>query len=69
MLQLITRRIPSKFGFNPIHDIQVLTPMRRNQLGAENLNGLLQQALNPTGGRIAAFRSGLPRRRPRHADP
>ncbi|MBT3295206.1 MAG: ATP-dependent RecD-like DNA helicase [Verrucomicrobia bacterium] len=55
MLQLITRRIPAKFGFNPIHDIQVLTPMRRNQLGAENLNGLLQQALNPTGAELQRF--------------
>ncbi|MBL7077785.1 MAG: ATP-dependent RecD-like DNA helicase [Kiritimatiellae bacterium] len=55
MLQLITRRIPSKFGFNPIHDIQVLTPMRKNQLGAENLNGLLQEALNPTGAELRRF--------------
>jgi len=54
-LQLITRRIPSKFGFNPIHDIQVLTPMRKNQLGAENLNGLLQEALNPKGAELRRF--------------
>jgi exodeoxyribonuclease V alpha subunit len=54
-LQLITRRIPSKFGFDPIHDIQVLTPMRKNQLGAENLNGLLQEALNPRGAELRRF--------------
>lgn len=55
MLQLITRRIPSRFGFNPVHDIQVLTPMRKNQLGAENLNGLLQEALNPRGAELRRF--------------
>ncbi len=54
-LQLITRRIPSKFGFDPIHDIQVLTPMRKNQLGADNLNGLLQEALNPKGAELRRF--------------
>jgi exodeoxyribonuclease V alpha subunit len=55
VLQLITRRIPSRFGFSPIHDIQVLTPMRKNQLGADNLNGLLQDALNPRGAEVQRF--------------
>lgn len=49
IVELMTQRIPSKFGFNPLDDIQVLTPMRRNLLGAENLNIELQKALNPTG--------------------
>ena len=49
MLSLITERIPRRFGFNPMNDIQVLTPMRRNQLGAENLNAVLQEHLNPSG--------------------
>ena len=48
-VELMTRRIPSKFGFDPLDGIQVLTPMRRNLLGAENLNIELQKALNPTG--------------------
>jgi exodeoxyribonuclease V alpha subunit len=30
-------------------DIQVLTPMRRNALGSENLNLVLQEAMNPPG--------------------
>ncbi|MBR0056344.1 MAG: ATP-dependent RecD-like DNA helicase, partial [Kiritimatiellae bacterium] len=46
--ELVTARIPSKFHISP-HDIQVLTPMRRNQLGADNLNVVLQQAINPSG--------------------
>jgi exodeoxyribonuclease V alpha subunit len=36
-------------------EIQVLTPMRRNELGSENLNTLLQEALNPGGQPLARF--------------
>jgi exodeoxyribonuclease V alpha subunit len=50
MLALVKQRIPDRFGFDPMNDIQVLTPMRRNELGAENLNSLLQAELNPPGG-------------------
>lgn len=55
MINIVTRRIPRKFGFNPLDDIQVLTPMRRGQLGTENLNTVLQQALNPDGESIERF--------------
>jgi len=54
MLELITQRIPKRFGLTS-GQIQVLTPMRRNQLGADNLNAVLQQALNPTGHAIERF--------------
>lgn len=49
MVELMTDRIPKRFGLSPLEDVQVLTPMRRNQLGAENLNAVLQAALNPVG--------------------
>ena len=55
MLDLVTNRIPRRFGFKPMTDIQVLTPMRRNQLGAENLNAVLQEALNPKGLDVQRF--------------
>ena len=55
MIYLVTERIPKRFGFNPMSDIQVLTPMRRNQLGADNLNAVLQEALNPTGEEVERF--------------
>ena len=62
MPDLITRRMPRKFGFDPKTDIQVLTPMRRGLLGAENINQALQAALNPTGPALArggtVFRRG-----------
>ncbi|MBQ6136798.1 MAG: ATP-dependent RecD-like DNA helicase [Kiritimatiellae bacterium] len=48
-IEFMTTRIPRKFGMNPLEDVQVLTPMRKNVLGADNLNFELQKALNPTG--------------------
>lgn len=47
--ELVTNRIPMRFGVSPLEDIQILTPMRKNTLGAENLNSILQEALNPSG--------------------
>jgi exodeoxyribonuclease V alpha subunit len=46
LLELVTTRIPRRFGFDPIQDIQVLTPMNRGTLGARALNIALQQQLN-----------------------
>ena len=48
-VDLMTQRIPSKFKLDPLADVQVLTPMRRNLLGTENLNDVIQAALNPSG--------------------
>ena len=47
IIELVKERIPRRFGFNPIEDIQVLTPMHKGVIGAENLNAKLQTALNP----------------------
>jgi exodeoxyribonuclease V alpha subunit len=47
IIELVKQRIPSRFGFDPIDDIQVLTPMHKGIVGAGNLNQELQQALNP----------------------
>ncbi|MBR4894275.1 MAG: ATP-dependent RecD-like DNA helicase, partial [Kiritimatiellae bacterium] len=61
-IQFMTERIPRKFGLSPLQDVQVLTPMRRNLLGTENLNIELQKALNPSGDAIiragGALRAG-----------
>ena len=46
---LVTTRIPRRFGLDPRQDIQVLTPMRKGVLGAANLNKELQALLNPGG--------------------
>jgi exodeoxyribonuclease V alpha subunit len=58
---LVVSRLPRRYGLS-VHDIQVLAPMHRGELGAGNLNQLLQAALTAEaagltrGGR--AFRVG-----------
>jgi exodeoxyribonuclease V alpha subunit len=49
IVKLVNKRIPEKFGFDPVNDIQVLTPMNKGLVGAGNLNTELQRALNPPG--------------------
>ena len=44
-------RIPKRFGFDAMQDIQVLCPMNRGGAGARSLNIELQAALNPAGER------------------
>lgn len=51
IVELVKTRIPRRFGFDPIHDIQVLCPMNRGGVGARSLNIALQAALNPAGER------------------
>ncbi|MGI5865373.1 MAG: AAA family ATPase, partial [Myxococcales bacterium] len=46
---LVRERLPRRYGFDPIDDIQVLTPMRRGLLGGASLNAELQALLNPQG--------------------
>ena len=47
ILDLTGKRVPDYFGFDPMNDIQVLTPMHRGVVGAGNLNLTLQNRLNP----------------------
>jgi exodeoxyribonuclease V alpha subunit len=49
VVDLVTSRIPDRFGLDPVRDIQVLTPMNRGPAGAIALNAALQAALNPAG--------------------
>src|SRR5215469_14498902 len=49
LLAIVQERIPKRFGFDPVRDIQVLCPMNRGGLGARSLNIELQNALNPPG--------------------
>jgi exodeoxyribonuclease V alpha subunit len=46
---LCQRRLPARYGFDPMEDIQVLTPMYRGEVGVDQLNRTLQDALNPSG--------------------
>ncbi len=47
IVSLVSKRLPKSYRLNPIDDIQVLAPMKRGPIGTENLNQVLQQALNP----------------------
>jgi len=47
IIEIVTERIPQKFGFDAIHDIQVLAPIYRGPAGVIALNDRLQEKLNP----------------------
>ncbi|QAZ66154.1 SF1B family DNA helicase RecD2 [Solidesulfovibrio carbinolicus] len=52
IIQLVRERIPTRFGLDPINQVQVLTPMNRGVVGTTNLNLALQAALNPNGAEV-----------------
>ena len=47
LIEVVSSRIPRRFGLDPAKDVQVLCPMNRGVLGARNLNHELQKVLNP----------------------
>lgn len=47
LIELCINKIPAQFGFDPIRDIQVLSPMKKGETGVRQLNMLMQQVLNP----------------------
>ncbi len=64
VVDIVKNRLPSKFGFDPIDDVQVIAPMYRGPIGVHALNEALQKTLNgdirvaekQLGGRL--FRAG-----------
>ncbi len=59
IVDLASRRLPARFGVDPVADIQVLTPMHRGVIGAAQLNSALQAELNPPNpGRLEVMRGG-----------
>ncbi|HIT86211.1 MAG TPA: ATP-dependent RecD-like DNA helicase [Candidatus Coprocola pullicola] len=59
IVELATKRLPKFMNCHSVKDIQVLTPMRKSPIGVQNLNMVLQQALNPPeeGKNEKAFRN------------
>ncbi len=49
--QLVNIRLPNHYGFNPIDDIQVLSPIKRGVTGVMALNEHLQNLINPIDNR------------------
>ena len=50
IVELVAERIASRFGFDPVTEVQVLAPMHRGDLGTAALNKALQDKLNPSRG-------------------
>ena len=48
---LCTARLPNAYGFDPVRDIQVLSPTRKGSSGTAALNETLREALNPADGK------------------
>ncbi|MCD2493098.1 ATP-dependent RecD-like DNA helicase [Lacrimispora sp. NSJ-141] len=51
-IALICQKLPGYLNV-PMHDIQVIAPMRKGALGVERLNKILQEFLNPPDGKKA----------------
>src|SRR5262249_19481933 len=54
VVEVVTRRLPQRFGLDPLRDVQVLTPMNRGPLGVAELNDALKAVLNPAQGALFA---------------
>lgn len=62
VVELCAKRIPATYGYTPLEEIQVLTPMHKGDVGTISLNVALQEALNETGDALQSlgrtFREG-----------
>lgn len=58
VVKLVTSSIPRHFG-TPAHEVQVLAPMKRGNIGTSNLNLMLQEALNPAAPNKPEIKFGL----------
>lgn len=56
---LISQRIPERFKFNPMTEIQVLCPMHKGQLGAQIINQTVQECLNTSKILVTSFGQGF----------
>jgi exodeoxyribonuclease V alpha subunit len=57
IVDLVSRRLPARYGLDPMLDIQVLSPMHKGTLGTLNLNAALQKALNTNDAKISVGRN------------
>lgn len=55
MKRMVCDSIPKRLGFDPLRDVQILTPMQKGLLGARHLNQVMQALLNPRGDQIERF--------------
>jgi exodeoxyribonuclease V alpha subunit len=53
--ELVCSWLPERYGYEPVQDIQVLSPMYRGEAGVDHLNHVLQARLNPNPLQSLAF--------------
>lgn len=58
VLNFVTRKLPSEYGFDPKKDIQVLVPMRKGTCGIDQLNSDLQTFFSTSARRKWSFAVG-----------
>jgi exodeoxyribonuclease V alpha subunit len=58
VVDLVQNRIPRRFGYDPMEDVQVLSPLHRGAAGVGELNRRLQAALNPPTSTKPEYRRG-----------
>lgn len=58
VVELVKTRIPARFKFDPVEDVQVLSPMHRGIVGVGELNRQFQDALNPAQAGKREWRHG-----------
>lgn len=51
IIGLVETRLPKFYKFDPLEDIQILSPMRKGDIGVTNMNIILQRYLNPPSDR------------------
>jgi exodeoxyribonuclease V alpha subunit len=56
VVSLVSERLPSHYGVDPVADIQVFAPVYRGSLGIDALNARLRAALNPGGAPVLGGR-------------
>jgi len=55
--ELVCSWLPERYGYHPLDEIQVLSPMYRGEAGVEALNQALQARLNPNPAQALAYGS------------
>ena len=59
VVQIVRERLPARYGYDPLRDVQVLVPTHRGTLGTETLNEALMTALvDDRGAQRFGFREG-----------
>lgn len=47
LIHFVTKTIQTVYKLDPVKDCQILVPLRRTNVGQENINKILQESLNP----------------------